>query len=260
MKLSLFGLLLFWRGYVGILPNGRVWGQNGAIISPDNRLIWDVSLEWVKNQKDHSIFKVKELTPISQTFDTVADLTHVGSRNYFHWMYEVFPRLHLLEWAGMKPDTFIVKQDHEYLPFQDETLSKLGIKREQVMKTHPDFHIEARKLIVPSQPSFVTKWAFTYLRSVFLENCQHKMIGNHRLYISRKRTRKIVNEPELIKLLASFGFIRIELENLSVAEQIELFSNAETIISSHGAGLTNSTFCRPGTKVLEIFSTKLYAK
>ncbi|NHM31135.1 glycosyltransferase family 61 protein [Bacillus sp. C11] len=41
---------------------------------------------------------------------------------------------------------------------------------------------------------------------------------------------------------------------MTVAEQVALFSTSEVITPPRGEGLTNLTFCQPGTKVLEIFS------
>jgi hypothetical protein len=47
--------------------------------------------------------------------------------------------------------------------------------------------------------------------------------------------------------------VRYELERLSVAQQILLFHNAETIISPQGTGLANCIFCTPKTQIIELF-------
>jgi capsular polysaccharide biosynthesis protein len=75
-----------------------------------------------------------------------------------------------------------------------------------------------------------------------------------RIYIRRKWSRIITNESDLWEILKPYGFIKVELETLSVADQAQLFSSAEVIVGAHGAGLVNLTFCKPGTKVIEIFS------
>ncbi|WP_413306924.1 glycosyltransferase family 61 protein [Bacillus sp. 1P10SD] len=249
-------------GNVGIIPNGRVWGLNGAIITPDNHLIWDVSLEMVHPRTKHSIFEKEMLPPITDYYEQVADLTHVVANNYYHWMYEVIPRVHLLHQSGIDVDRFIVKSQQVDLPFQSETLNQLGIKEHQFIWTDCHFHIQSKNLVVPSQPSFATKWGYEFLRKTFLTGEAPTNKVGKRIYISRKWARRITNEDALMDVLSKFGFVKVELETLSVAEQAQLFSSAEIIVAAHGAGLVNLTFCQPGTKVIEIFSptyiTSLY--
>lgn len=244
-------LLTSQNGYVVVIPNGRVWGVNGAIISSDNRLIWEASFEGVDvSQDNHSIFREKSLTePL--TIRKAADLTHVFSGNYYHWMYEVLPRIHLIQQSGEAVDRFILNTEPEQ-PFQSETLDRLGLFRDKLIRTYNGFHVQAEHLVVPAQPTFPTKWGYNFLRESFLK--ESDSVSHKRIYISRKWSRKISNESQVMKILDKYGFVKVELESLSVEEQAHLFSSAEAIISVHGAALTNLTFCCPGTKVLEIFS------
>lgn len=240
-------------GYVAVIPNGRVYGVNGTIITPDNQLIWDVSFEGVHiTPENHSIFKEKALPPISP-IKKAADLTHIYSRNYYHWMYEVIPRIHLLQQSCVTVDQFIVNVEPEQ-PYQPETLHHLGIADNQLIKTHSGFHVQAENLIIPSQPSFPTKWGYDFLRKVFIKETRLITSDKKRIFISRRWSRKITNEDQVMKLLTKYGFIKVDLESLSVDEQVRLFSSAEVVIAAHGAALTNLTFCQPGTRVLEIFT------
>ena len=61
-----------------------------------------------------------------------------------------------------------------------------------------------------------------------------------------------MNNEEVINLLKKKGYQIIRPENLSFKEQIDLFSNAKTIIGAHGAALTNIVFCREKTNIIEI--------
>lgn len=241
-------------GTVGVIPGGRVWGQNGAIVTPDNHLIWDASLEFVHPRSNHSIFKEETLPPISHHYEQLADLTHIVGRNYYHWMYEVIPRVHLLRESGLSVERFIVKSEPDHIPFQSETLHQLGIAEDQLIRTCEGFHIQADQLIVPSQPSFATKWGYDAIRKTFLKEESINPTEKKRIYVRRKWSRIITNESDLWEILTPYGFIQVELETLSVADQAQLFSSAEVIVGAHGAGLVNLTFCRPGTKVIEIFS------
>jgi hypothetical protein len=76
-----------------------------------------------------------------------------------------------------------------------------------------------------------------------------------RVLISRRnaKIRRVVNEDELAARLAPMGFETVELETLTLAQQMDVFATANVIVSPHGAGLTNIMFSRPGMKLVEIF-------
>jgi len=76
-----------------------------------------------------------------------------------------------------------------------------------------------------------------------------------RLYLSRKGQprRTMSNEEQIEALVRSRGFCVIDPAQYSYRQQIALFRQADTIISPHGAGLTNLLFCPPGVKVIELF-------
>jgi len=75
-----------------------------------------------------------------------------------------------------------------------------------------------------------------------------------RVYISRAKApwRKIRNEDEVWAVLEAQGFERVFLEDLPFAAQVKLVAETQTLVSNHGAGLTNLMFQVPGTQVVEI--------
>jgi len=75
-----------------------------------------------------------------------------------------------------------------------------------------------------------------------------------KIYVSRQNTkfRNIVNEEDIIEILKSQGFKIINTNNMSIFEQIELFSKASVVVASTGSSLTNIIFCKKGTKIFEI--------
>ena len=168
--------------------------------------------------------------------------------------------LELLKRSGFSWDEidYFVIPDH--LPFQKETLNLLKIPEHQRIDPTKFPHIQAKKLLVSSFPGTVAwmpKWTCDFLKAQFLQpNLSLGLSGHERIYISRNnaKSRRILNEDELINFLEPYGFERIILESLSVVEQAELFSQAKMIIAPHGSGLTNLVFCQPGTQVIELFS------
>src|SRR5690606_9715770 len=79
---------------------------------------------------------------------------------------------------------------------------------------------------------------------------------DRRRYVAREASasaRRIVDEEEVHGLLARYEFERVYMEDLSVAEQIELATQAAVIAGPHGAGMLHTLFMEPGGTVFEFF-------
>ncbi|MFB2898136.1 tetratricopeptide repeat protein [Aerosakkonemataceae cyanobacterium BLCC-F50] len=258
--------------FVAIVPNAHFWlnqaQDKSAVITSDNQLLGDISPEFPvlspghpdNHPSKHSIFSLSKLPPIEKLNGTVAILAGLLNDTYFHWMFDILPRIELLHRSNIEIteiEKFLVSS---HLPFQKETLNLLGIPETKILETHKYPHIQATKLVIPSFPSTIAwmpQWVCDFLRTQFLpQPAITKTEKIERLYISRKDTanRRIINEYEIIDLLEKLGFQSIVLESMSVIEQAALLTNAKVVIAPHGGGLTNIVFCQPGTKVIEIFS------
>lgn len=238
--------------FVAVIPNGRAWGDiyTRAVITSDDRLLEDIS-----TGSPSLIISSDRLPPPLAIEGTVAFLAKNYCYNYYHWMFEFLPQIELLGRSGIdigSIDKFAV--NHCCFPFQRETLSLLGIPLEKIVETDNNNHIQARQLLVGSVIRESTKWACDFLRREFLNDSIIGLEKKQRIFISRKERRRVINEDELVAVLSEFGFKSIAPESLSVAEQVSLFANAEVVIGAHGAALTNTVFCSPGTKLIEIFA------
>ncbi|MBP3041454.1 glycosyltransferase family 61 protein [Bacillaceae bacterium Marseille-Q3522] len=240
------------KAFVAILPGGRVLSDR-AVISPDNKLLWDLSVEWMAPPEQHSIFKEEKLPPLTMSEETVAMLNHPASNNYFHWMLEALARIHLIEQSKIKIDKYII--NHHSLPFQLETLEAWGISDDRIIVPHHHFHLKAKQLVVPSYVNLPNIWSCKYVREFLLNRVRIKKNKQYkRIYITRKNRRKVTNEKEILHVLHKYGFKSISPESMSVQEQLEVFYSAEIVIAAHGAGLANLVFCQPGTRVIELFA------
>ncbi|MBD1827989.1 tetratricopeptide repeat protein [Microcoleus vaginatus GB1-A2] len=239
--------------FVAVIPNGRAWGDKftRAVITSDDRLLEDIS-----TGSPSLIISSDRLPPPVAIEGTVAFLAKNYCHNYYHWMFEFLPQIELLRRSGIdigSIDKFAV--NHCCFPFQRETVSLLGIPLEKIVETdNNNNHIQARQLLVSSVIRESTKWACDFLRKEFLHDSIIGLEKKQRIFISRKERRRVINEDELVAVLSEFGFKSIAPESMSVAEQISLFAAAEVVIGSHGAALTNTVFCSPATKVIEIFA------
>ncbi|MBS1631991.1 MAG: glycosyltransferase family 61 protein [Bacteroidetes bacterium] len=252
------------EAFVAVIENARVWGRNGAVITPDDKLLYDVSREFGKYGgvygKDHSIFRQIKLASCSFIDGTVAVISSPGANNFHHWLYDNVARINLIEKANLKLhiDYFIL--DNMKLPFQEETLKKIGISSDRILDCHDNwhFHIKARKLVVPSLPSrlgIVSDWVPDFLNSIFSLQIPSLKRGL-RIFLSRKKapTRRVVNADELRSYLKGMGFIEYIAEDYSVQDTAGIFSNCEFIIGVHGSGFANLAFAPKGIKVIDIVS------
>ncbi len=204
-------------------------------------------------QHDLHRFSSKNFFPtLFKSDEPVATLTAGWQRAFYHWVYEILPRFHLLEKAGVKPKKFYIDTT---LPFQRESLALMGIDPSQIISAETYRGVKAAELIVPSTPLLPTDWGCRYLRETFLPRLSPKK--PLRLYVSRSDAtrRRILNEEEVFGLLEKrFGFVRAQLSPLNFKEQAELFQAAQVVVGPHGAGFSHLVFCQPGTPFLEIFS------
>ncbi|MEJ8802209.1 glycosyltransferase family 61 protein [Pontibacter sp. H249] len=251
--------------YVTAVKSGRIYTDTinfAAVISEDNKVIGDISLHiGSTNPADNGIFNQSYFnTPMGlkgNAFHTL--IGGSGENNYFHWMIDSLPRLHLLEKAGWldKIDWFIVPKHN--LPYQKDTLRLLNISQTKIVEGHEIQHIQAENLFATTfvrNIEHIPLWACQFLRKKFLPVAQRIIHSPKRIFISRhdSRSRNVKNEQQVMEMLGKYGFKKVVLSDLTFAEQVGLFEHAETIIAPHGAGLTNLVFCKKGANIIELFA------
>jgi len=246
--------------FVAVMRDGRVCGDQGDVITPDNRLLWDLTTfnpAVCAEPKKYWIFQQPSLSPVTPINGRVANLSGDWPDNYHHWLVEILPRLELIRLSGRELhsiDQFIFNRLDR--PYHLATLASFGISSKMVLTATPSTHYECEELILPS---FIRgagcgiRWIYQFLRRQFLQPMEPFSGSPLRIYVSRSHAsiRNVVNEDEVSALLARYGFQIFYLETLDFFEQVRLFARAEAVIGAHGAGLTNIVFCPPTTKVIE---------
>ena len=176
-----------------------------------------------------------------------------GSRNYYHWMLDYLPRLAL---AGEDVKLLV---NAGRAPFQDECLALLGIGAERLAGAPEGLQILCDSLYaaaIPVRDMRLDSAALAWLRDVFAPLALAGAVPSpkRRLYVSRKDAslRRVANETEVLDALQPLGFEVIVGGDLSVAEQIRLFSGAEMVVAPNGAAFANLVFAPPGAFVVEL--------
>lgn len=229
-------------------------------------------LLWKNKNKPHKTHKLWtkwqdkitiEQPKISKKFNEINRYVWIpidedSCNNAWHFWIDVVSRFRLLYMSGRQVANMIL------------IFSNMGDYMERAMKEiFPEYkyyvmpkneywHFE--DLVVPSmsnyQDGIITPGLPSWLYSI--HNSQKA--PTRKIFISRDDAagRRLLNVDELFMVLK--GWEKIVLSDLSIREQIKIFSESTHIMSTHGAGLVNTVFSPEGATVIEISQKELVDK
>jgi len=246
--------------FVVSLENGIVVNE-GGIVTKDGKIFKDTET-YLEDQ--HRLLRGKrDISKEDVTFfnGKLAVISSPGQENWYHWLFQVLPRIKILVESGVEFDKIYI--DNLKYSWQRESLAvvmkNLGLSEDCLFLTVGDSIVQASSLIVPSVAFIPSKWPVfprwlkSFLRNTFLVT-QESANRPERIYISRSKAsvRRIANEEAFVEILKQQGFVVVTLEDLSVHEQADLFHQAKIVIGPHGSGFANLIFSNPETCVIEI--------
>ncbi len=240
--------------------NGRCWGPAGSIVTPDNRLLADMSHEFQPEISRYEVFRHTYLQSPRHLPGTAIVLAAPAGAVFGHFLFDVLPRLGILEKAGLdwrQADHVVITG--RYRGFQEEALQLLGIDAAKIVDCSDFPHWTADRLLVPSRPGIsgnYPAWTIDYVRNLLAPYRGPVPAGiSTRLLVSRSRAagRRIANEAEVFERLAPLGFTLLHNEDLTIPETIAVYDQAEVVIGPMGSSMCSTLFCRPHTKVIEVY-------
>jgi hypothetical protein len=170
---------------------------------------------------------------------------------YSHWLHDALPRLALL--PEFPPDTQIIVPPN-LAPYQKESLELLGVWNR--CRPTAERHLEVEHYFFSSPVSMIdcyNPYAVNFLRTAFLPKRDPNYSGPKKFFLQRTgKRRAIQNSAEVCDFFRSQGWDVIRDVDLSFAQTIKLFSEAEAICSNSGSGMSNVLFCQPGCVVVHL--------
>jgi len=193
--------------------------------------------------------------------------------NYCHWNFVELPVIILAFESSAKniilPDEFIQAK----LPFQkswidlliqlypEKKILKLSKQKIPSNTLIPVNHATSksetpigkclyRNYHVSRATPYLIHTIDTKYKHYFIDQRKHVQSLDY-IYINRSN-RRLNNEEPLQYLLIQSGFTIVNLETVSLQEQVMMFHHAKIVIGFHGAGLTNLLYCTNSTIVFEI--------
>lgn len=235
--------------YVYCIANGLYHGDRGAVIDNQQRVLSDL-LDAPPGPLREPLIKTKPSLCSGNA------MVLSSSRNYYHWLIKMLPRLHLLEQVGVLPAGMDAVLINDPTPVQAEGYARARLPgRSLRIVGSRDFWC-CSQLYVSSIPHFVPMWAVTFLHQLF--GAVPPANNARAVYLMRGATtrRRVQNESDICEHLTKRGITPIDLGRRSLVEQMQVIGDADVIVAPHGSALANLVFARAGTRLLEIFANR----
>jgi hypothetical protein len=278
---KLLGTHEYHQPFVLEVPNVELVGQQGIKITDDGRYIvfnfdretdYSARIDFATDVVDAFSygtwpFATPRYPRSPPEIDTAIPLLHRWARNYSHWTEEWLTQFeglrHYCERTGTQPTIIVPPDPPSFVP---ESLAVLGYCEDDYIEWDYE-RLRVRRLVLPSIRRFRSDTSDDYvrmpsglrwLRDTILENVELPAPGAYpsKLFISREDAdvRRIVNRDEVESTLAKRGFETVVLSELPFVDQKRLFYHADTVVGTHGAGLTELLYA-PNAAVLELFGS-----
>ncbi len=187
--------------------------------------------------------------------DKCCDLYCFWADNYWHFTFEVLPKIILLETQGFD-GSYIVPD----VKFIDDFFEILKIHKNRIVKASAQTIYLAKELtlVEPLHGQIINNKSSLFLKSrqTILDNIENLEDSKYpdKIFVRRIGKRKIINEKEIIDFLTSENFKSIIPDELPLKEQIKYFYNAKICITPHGANSSNAFYMKENSTFIETFS------
>lgn len=205
----------------------------------------------------------------TKTLEKGFDMIGRNSSNYWHSLIEYAPRLKFYQ-REMGP----ILASYDFPLAIKHCLKLLLPKRTPVVYVRRDESVfinrlEVAKYFTAAYDSFGANMAslaglddsgLQWLREQLFDRLGGVPTGESpkKFFVNRESNYRNANGwDELTQALVKQGFSAVNLSGLGIADQIQLFGNANEIVGVGGAHWANLIFCRPGTKVHSLTSAAM---
>lgn len=209
----------------------------------DNSVIWVNNRDWILcDQKSIALFAM-----------------HYGYDGYYHWLVEILPGIVIF--AKKYPNIAIRLLTPPLPIYALQSIDAFNLQNVTIEELQ-DIPIYINKVHVLSTVRGTAHTPDPYVAEVYKEIVPCISADRPRMLIYASRLdanrRVLKNEKELEIRLNEINVKPVIPGGMTFMEQVNLFSNADVVIGTHGAGLTNILFMKPGGVLVEIVADKFY--
>jgi hypothetical protein len=242
---------IFWSEH----PDARLITESLALLMPGKQLC----VESVYNEKRwrwdpaSRFLRLPPPTRLEGNWTSIVSVwvPNRGFSLYGHWLHDALPRLTLL--PEFPPDTKIIVPAH-LKPYQKESLEMMGVWN-RCRLTH-ECHLEIENYFFSSPMSMIDGYnphATHVTRKALLPKADPNYSGPKKFFFHRTgKSRAVENSAEIRDFFRSKGWAIVNDMDLTFAQTIKLFSEADAICSFVGSNMSNVIFCKPGCLVMHL--------
>jgi len=236
------------------LVNCGVIGTEGIVYCPQSRTaVRETMRTWTTPLATHPLLSAPRFPAAQYLPGCSINLALLSAEGFYHFLFESLPRL----WLARRQLSSVshILANGSPGSCQEKWLQRAGVASKQIIWMQGLSHYHCEQLLFTNflmrdyQP---TRWMVHALRQL-LDATPPQMPGRRRLWISRSDAKSRQPKWESALLTELSGFESVCLSKLAPDQQIALMREAAVVAGPHGAGLSNTVFCAPGTKVLELF-------
>ena len=216
--------------------------------------------EWYSNLIFESMNTPQKIEYEKLDDDEYIPLIGIWDNSFWHWMLEYLQRVIIAEKYGFEGKYIVYNDAH----FKLASLKLLGIdeKRLYIVDSSKNYFVKklvlSEKIYPIDDRTLKIKYIQEIMRNKILSNFPDNETNKHkRIYITRGNAhngRSIKNEDDVIELLKKYNFEIISLDNLTLEEQINIFSNVNFLVGGHGGSTLHSLFMPKKSTIIEFFS------
>lgn len=177
---------------------------------------------------------------------------------YGHVLLEVLPSLWGLDASRERAKNLVVASSITMSSSYASMFRCLDVDPEKVLKI--DRPIVAAEGYFPDASIYRRQWVHPAAREVFAKlkrlGVKSAISRPKRIYVSRSKVaaRNLTNETQVERVFRDLGFEIIHPQEMSIEDQIAVFSDAKMIAGSGGSAMHSAVFAPDSTRVLIVCS------
>lgn len=232
--------------FVCEVPQAYCHIGTGLVCTPDFKAISDSQMEY-RLAYNPNFNWFKPTRPRRLKGGPYATVNNVFSSYWWHWLVDCLTRVYSL-YKAYPGQRIVLLAPNEMGRSWHDSLASLLPPNFEVERLPANSWVQVDRMLLPS---YVAARANGHVPAEYYEFMRQTVFARfglppkneprERIYVSRALTHhcRILNEEQLTELLSRYGFKTVFLEKLDFRKQVELFHQAEVVVSAYGSNWGN---------------------